>query len=82
MGWVSQQSAQKRKKKRRHSILQSLRRARAEHRAQHQRQIARGRLQEQFLVHVLPATHMEPPPSSGFKLMRKRSLRSLAALPQ
>ena len=40
MGWVSQQSAQKRKKKRRHSILQSLRRARAEHRVQ--QPVARG----------------------------------------
>jgi len=63
MGWVSQQSAQKRKQKRRHSILQSLRRARTEHRAQQQRQIARGRLHEQFLVHVPPAAHWSRRPA-------------------
>ena len=55
--------------------------ARAVRRSHQQRQIACGRLNEQFLVHVLYASDIEPVHAAGIELMREVPFDPFSALP-
>ena len=55
--------------------------ARAIHRSHQESEIACGGLNQEFLVHVLLASHIEPVQSSGIKLMREVPFDPLSPLP-
>ena len=55
--------------------------ARAIHRSHQESEIAGGGLNQQFLVHVLQASHIEPVQSAGVKLMREVPFDPLSPLP-
>src|SRR5450432_1283484 len=55
--------------------------ARAIHRSHQESEIARGSLNQEFLVHVLKASHIEPVQSAGIKLMREVPFDPLSPLP-
>src|SRR6202044_1671077 len=55
--------------------------ARAIHRSHQESEVACGSLNQEFLVHVLQASHIEPVQSAGIKLMREVPFDPLAPLP-